>query len=83
MINITLKDGSSKEYPKGITVNEVAQDISKGLARVAVAAQVDDKTVDLMHPLNDDCLVNILTFDDKEGKKAFWHTSAHIMAQAD
>ncbi|NLN42345.1 MAG: threonine--tRNA ligase [Clostridiales bacterium] len=82
MINITLKDGSSKEYPKGITVNEVAQDISKGLARVAVAAQVDDKTVDLMHPLNDDCLVNILTFDDKEGKKAFWHTSAHIMAQA-
>jgi len=82
MIKITLKDGSSKEYPKGITVDEVAQDISMGLARAAVAAQVDGRTVDLMHPLNDDCEVNILTFDDKEGKKAFWHTSAHIMAQA-
>lgn len=82
MIKVTLKDGSSKEYPQGITVYEVAQDISMGLARAAVAAQVDGKTVDLMHPLNDDCQINILTFEDKEGKKAFWHTSAHIMAQA-
>ncbi|MFY9295851.1 MAG: threonine--tRNA ligase [Caldicoprobacterales bacterium] len=82
MIKVTLKDGSSKEYPQGITVGEVAQDISKGLARVAVAGQVDGETVDLMHPLNEDCQVNILTFDDAEGKKAFWHTSAHIMAQA-
>lgn len=82
MIKVTLKDGSSKEYPQGITVYEVAQDISMGLARTAVAAQVDGKTVDLMHPLNDDCQINILTFEDKEGKKAFWHTSAHIMAQA-
>lgn len=82
MIKVTLKDGSSKEYPQGITVYEVAQDISMGLARAAVAGQVDGQTVDLMHPLNHDCQVNILTFDDKEGKKAFWHTSAHIMAQA-
>ena len=82
MINITLKDGSSKEYPKGISVGEVAEDISKGLARVAVAGQVDGETVDLMHSLKDDCHVSILTFDDLEGKKAFWHTSSHVMAQA-
>ncbi len=82
MINITLKDGSSKKYPKGITVGEVAEDISKGLARVAVAGEVNGQTVDLMHPLKDDCQLNILTFDDIEGKKAFWHTTSHVMAQA-
>lgn len=82
MINIALKDGSSKKYPRGITVGEIAEDISKGLARVAVAGQVDGETVDLMHILEDDCQLNILTFDDIEGKKAFWHTTSHIMAQA-
>lgn len=82
MISITLKDGSSKEYSKGITVGEVAEDISKGLARVAVAGQVDGQTVDLMHPLEEDCQLSILTFDEIEGKKAFWHTTSHIMAQA-
>lgn len=82
MIKITLKDGSSKEYPKGITVGEVAEDISKGLARVAVAGELNGETVDLMHELNDDSQLNILTFDDVRGKEAFWHTTSHIMAQA-
>ncbi|HZJ57987.1 MAG TPA: threonine--tRNA ligase [Clostridia bacterium] len=82
MIKITLKDGSSKEYRNGITVGEVATDISKGLARAAVAGQVDGQTVDLMHPLHEDCELNILTFEDIEGKKAFWHTTSHVMAQA-
>ncbi|MGI5850484.1 MAG: threonine--tRNA ligase [Caldicoprobacterales bacterium] len=82
MVRITLKDGSSKEYRKGITVGEVASDISKGLARAAVAGQLDGQTVDLMQPICEDASLNILTFEDIEGKKAFWHTSSHIMAQA-
>ncbi|NLI61435.1 MAG: threonine--tRNA ligase [Clostridiales bacterium] len=82
MINITLKDGTSKQYPKGITVGEVAKDISRGLFRAAVAGKLDGETVDLMQPINNDVQLNILTFDDIEGKKAFWHTSSHIMAQA-
>lgn len=82
MIKVTLKDGSVKEYPKGITVLEVAEDLSKGLARVALAGSVDGKTADLTTKLENDCNLNILTFDDEEGKKAFWHTSSHILAQA-
>ncbi len=82
MVRITLKDGSSKEYRKGITVGEVASDISKGLARVAVAGQLNGQTVDLMQPIWEDASLNILTFDDMEGRKAFWHTTSHIMAQA-
>ncbi|HZJ82533.1 MAG TPA: threonine--tRNA ligase [Clostridia bacterium] len=82
MVNITLKDGSSKEYPQGISVAEIAQDISRGLARVAVAGEVDGETVDLMYPINNDSDINILTFEDDGGKEAYWHTSSHIMAQA-
>lgn len=82
MIKVTLKDGSVREYDGQLTVLELAKDISHGLARAAVAAQIDGKTVDLNTVINRDCTVNILTFDDEEGKKAFWHTSSHILAQA-
>jgi len=82
MINITLKDGSSKQYPKGITVKEVAESISAGLARVALAAEVDGEVKDLSTVLDKDCSLNLLTFDTEGGKQAFRHTASHILAQA-
>lgn len=82
MIKITLKDGSYKEYESKISVIDVAHDISEGLARVACAGMVDGKTVDLRYEIDKDCELNILTFDSDEGKKAFRHTTSHILAQA-
>lgn len=82
MIKITLKDGSIIEINRGATVLEAAETISGGLARVALAGEVNGKTVDLRYRLNDDCRMNILTFDDQDGRMAYWHTTSHIMAQA-
>lgn len=82
MIKITLKDGSIVEYEKSVTAFDIAKDISMGLARAALAAEIDGKVVDLTTVINEDCELNILTFDDKGGRHAFWHTSSHIMAQA-
>ena len=82
MINVKLKDGSVKGYPEGITVLDIARDISPRLARAAMAGEVDGDVTDLRAQLDRDCSLDILTFDDKNGKKAFWHTSSHIMAQA-
>lgn len=82
MIQITLKDGSIKECQKGSTVLSVAESLSSGLARVACAGKVNGQMVDLRTELNEDCTLEILTFNDKEGKWAFRHTAAHIMAQA-
>lgn len=82
MIKITLKDGSIKELNSEMSVLEIAKSISEGLARVATAGVVNGKTVDLRYVVNKDCDLNILTFDDEEGKKAFRHTASHILAQA-
>lgn len=82
MIQITLKDGRSKSYQSGITVFEVAKDISEGLARNVVAGEVDGQLTDLRTILNKDCKLNLLTFDSEGGKHAYWHTASHIMAQA-
>ncbi|NLM09419.1 MAG: threonine--tRNA ligase [Clostridiaceae bacterium] len=82
MIKVTLKDGSCKEMKKGTTVIEAAESISMGLARAAMAGEVNRKTVDLRYQLNEDCSLNILTFDDPEGRMAYWHTTSHILAQA-
>ncbi len=83
MIKITLKDGSIKEVEEGKSVFDVAKEISEGLARVATCASVDGKVVDLRHILNSDCNLEIHTFESSlEGKKAYWHTTSHIMAQA-
>ena len=83
MINITLKDGSKKEIESGKSVYEFAKMLSEGLARMATCASVDGKVVDLRYILDKDCEVIIHTFESSlEGKKAYWHTSSHIMAQA-
>ena len=83
MIKITLKDGSIKEVEAGKNVFDVAKEISEGLARVATCAVVDGKVVDLRYVLNKDCNLEIHTFESSlEGKKAYWHTTSHIMAQA-
>ena len=82
MIKVSLKDGSILEVEKGSSILDVAKKISEGLARVATAGRVDGKVVDLRHNLNKDCNVEILTFEDEDGKKAYWHTTSHIMAQA-
>ena len=82
MLNITLKDGTVKEVADGTTIMEIAKGISEGLARVALAADLDGMVVDLSTPVVADCQLNLLTFDAEGGKQAFWHTSSHIMAQA-
>ena len=82
MINITLKDGVAKEYQAPITPIEIAKDLSAGLAKAACAAKVNGELRDLRFPIESDANVSILTFEDAEGKKAFWHTSAHVLAQA-
>lgn len=82
MISIELKDGSKKQVNEGTSIIEVAKEISEGLARVSLAGRVDGKVVDLRYKLKKDCKLEILTFDDEDGKKAYWHTTSHIMAQA-
>ena len=81
MIKVTLK-GDVREFESGISVAEIAKSIGAGLYKSACAAKVNGKVCDLRTVLNDDCEVEILTFDDPDGKKAFWHTTSHIMAQA-
>ena len=83
MIKITLKDGSIKEFEDKISILDLAKNISEGLARVATCARVNGKVEDLRYIIDKDAVVEILTFDnDLEGKKAYWHTTSHIMAQA-
>ena len=82
MINVTLKDGTVKSYKEGITILEIAKDISEGLARNTFAGLVDDKVLDIRTPIEKDCSLSLLTFDTEEGKKAFRHTGSHILAQA-
>ena len=83
MINVTLKDGSKKEVQSGISALELAKSISEGLARNMTAVLVDGKVKDLRFKIEKDCNVEILTFENSlEGKKAYWHTTSHIMAQA-
>ena len=82
MIKVTLKGGVVNEYEKGISVAEIAKSISMGLYKAACACTIDGEVMDLRTTLDKDCEVNILTFDDEMGKKAFWHTTSHIMAQA-
>ena len=81
-MKITLKDGSFKEYDQAMAAIDIAKDISEGLARVACVAEVDGNVVDLRTIIDKDCTLNILTFDSEEGKKAYRHTCAHVLAQA-
>ncbi len=83
MVKIELKDGSIKEVEQGSSILDIAKSISEGLARVATAGRVNGEVKDLRTVINEDCKLEILTFDnDLDGKKAYWHTTSHIMAQA-
>ncbi len=82
MIRITLKDGIVKEYQKGITVREVAESISAGLARATLAGEVNGKVTELDFKMESDCRLNLLTFEDEGGRLAYRHTASHVLAQA-
>lgn len=83
MVKIELKDGSIKEVEQGSSILDIARSISEGLARAATAGKVDGEVKDLRTVINEDCKLEILTFDnDLDGKKVYWHTTSHIMAQA-
>ena len=82
MINVTLPDGAVKEYQAGVTAMDIAMSISEGLARNVISASVNNNTVEVTTPITTDANVTLYTFNDDEGKKAFWHSSAHILAQA-
>ena len=82
MIKVTLPDGAVKEVSKGTTPFEVAQSISEGLARNVISASYNQKTIETSTPLETDGMLTLYTWNDDEGKKAFWHSSAHLLAQA-
>ncbi len=82
MINITLPDGSVREYAAGITSMEIAKSISEGLARKVLAAKVNGQVWDTARPITSDSALTLLTWDDAEGKNTFWHSSAHLLAEA-
>ncbi|WHF60326.1 threonine--tRNA ligase [Bergeyella cardium] len=82
MPNISLPDGSIREFKETVTPLEVAQSISEGLARNTISALVDGKQVEVTTPITEDATVQLLTWNDDLGKKAFWHSSAHLLAQA-
>ena len=81
-INITLPDGSVRQYPRGTSAMQVAQSISEGLARVIIAAKVNGQVVETTRPITEDATLTLLKWDDKEGKNTFWHSSAHLLAEA-
>ncbi len=82
MIHITLKGGEVREFESGVTPAEVAKSIGTGLYKSACIAKVNGQACDLRTPIAEDCELEILTFDAPEGKRAFWHTAAHLLAQA-
>jgi threonyl-tRNA synthetase len=82
MVKITLPDGSVREYPVGTTAMNVAESISQGLARQVLAAKINGELKEAATPLNHDAAVQLLTWQDADGKSAFWHSSAHVLAEA-
>lgn len=82
MINITFPDGSVRQYEKGITAIEIARDLSPRLAAEVLVAEVSGEVYDLQKPIEADASVRLLKWDDQEGKKTFWHSSSHLMAEA-
>jgi len=82
MVNITLPDGSVKQFPEGVTAMEVASSISEGLARNVLSAKVNGDVWDADRPISSDATVQLLTWRDNAGKSTFWHSSAHLLAEA-
>jgi threonyl-tRNA synthetase len=81
-VKISLPDGSVREYPQGVKGSEIASSISEGLARVALGIEVNGEIWDLSRPITSDASIKILTWNDKGGKTTFWHSSAHLLAEA-
>lgn len=82
MVSVKLKGNIVKEYEKGTTVLDIAKSLGMGIYKSACAGKINGEVVDIRTPIEEDCELSILTFDDEEGKKAYWHTTSHIMAQA-
>ncbi len=82
MIHITLPDGSVRDYEAGVSALDVAKSISEGLARKVLAAEINGEVVDAFRPIDHDASLKLLTWEDKGGKSTFWHSSAHLMAEA-
>ena len=82
MINITFPDGSVRSYEQGVTGLQIAESISPALARDVLACGVNGDTVELNRPINEDASIALYKWDDEEGRHAFWHTSAHLLAEA-
>ena len=82
MINITFPDGSVREYEQGVTGHQIAESISPALARSIVSCGVNGEIVELNRPINEDATIALYKFEDEEGKHTFWHTSAHLLAEA-
>ena len=81
-LKISFPDGTVREFPKGVTGADVARSISEGLARNALAIEVNGEVVELARPINTDSSIKILTWNDQKGKSTFWHSSAHLLAEA-
>ena len=82
MINITFPDGSVKQFESGVTPLQIAESLSSQLARDILAASVNDQEWDITRPINEDATIRLYKWDDPEGKHAFWHSSAHLLAEA-
>jgi threonyl-tRNA synthetase len=82
MVNISFPDGAVRQYPEGVTAMEIAKSISEGLARKVIAANVNGQVWDATRPISTDATIKLLTWNEAEGKFAFWHSSAHLMAEA-
>src|SRR5215831_3824056 len=82
MINITFPDGAVRQYEAGVTAIDIAKSISEGLARKVLAASVNNEVWDATRPITTDAGLKLLTWDDADGKSTFWHSSAHLMAEA-
>jgi threonyl-tRNA synthetase len=82
MIKITLPDGSVREFPAGVTGVEIAKSISEGLARVSLSIEVNGENWDLGRSIETDSSIKIFTWNDAGGKYSFWHSSAHLLAEA-
>ena len=82
MIKITFPDGSVREYENGVNGFQIAESISSRLAQDVIAVQVNDEVTEINRPITEDATIKLFKWDDAEGKHAFWHTSAHLMAEA-
>ena len=82
MVKITFPDGSVREYEQGVTGLQIAESISPALARNVVSCGINGVTTELNRPINEDATIALYKFEDEEGKHTFWHSSAHLLAEA-